>query len=100
MSTVGDENRVSLEDKLFTVRRKSFQEPHIRVDVELCRECLKRVCTYICPADVYVWNEAENRLEIRYEDCLECGACRVACGMHSIEWSNPVWGAGIVYKNG
>jgi len=100
MSTVNDAPIVGLDAKLFTVRRKSLPESHIRLDAELCRECSKRVCTYVCPAGVYVWNEAEDRMDIRYEDCLECGACRVACGMDSIEWTNPVWGAGISYRNG
>ena len=99
MSTAAGETRLSMDEKLFTVRRKSLKESHIRVDEQLCRECLRRACTYVCPAEVYVWNEAENRLSIRYENCLECGACRVACGMDSIEWSNPLWGAGIAYKN-
>jgi len=100
VSVASEKDRTSLDDKLFTVRRKVFEKPHIQVDMELCRGCFKRICTYICPADVYRWNEEEQKLDIRYEDCLECGACRVACGLHNIEWSNPLWGTGIVYKNG
>ena len=99
MPTGSDENRASLDEKLFTVHRKSLRESHIRLDAQLCKECLKRACTYVCPAGVYVWDEAEERIDVRYENCLECGACRVACEMHSIEWSNPMWEAGISYKN-
>ncbi|GAG34346.1 unnamed protein product [marine sediment metagenome] len=99
MLVTGERNRVGLPEKLFTVRRKSLKESHIRVDARLCRECLTRICTYVCPAGVYEWNEAEGRVAISYEDCLECGACRVACEMHSIEWSNPVWGVGICYRD-
>jgi len=97
MSAVRDNDRVSLDDKLYTVRRKSLKESHITLNEQLCKECPKRVCTYICPAEVYVWNETESRIDIRYENCLECGACRVVCD--GIEWSNPAWGAGIAYKN-
>lgn len=97
MSTEKDKNQVSLDDKLFTVRRKSLKASHIRLDGRLCKDCLRRICTYVCPAEVYVWNGAESRIDIRYENCLECGACRVACD--GIEWSNPMWGAGISYKN-
>ena len=99
MSTVTTSvGRLSLDEKLFTVRRKPVSQPHITLDEELCRECGKRTCTYICPAGVYEWREAEGRVHVAYENCLECGACRVACGMSSIEWSNPAWGEGVAYK--
>lgn len=97
MPTVDGPNQISLEDKLFTVHRKKLTESHIKINEPFCRECRKRACTYICPAQVYVWNEGENRIDARYEDCLECGACRVVC--ESIEWSNPVWSEGISYKS-
>ena len=90
------EDRLSLDDKLFTVRRMLSAQSHISVDQHACRECLNRICTCVCPAEVYVWEEATRTIDIRYENCLECGACRVACEM--IEWENPAWGAGIVYK--
>ena len=99
MSAEGRDNPLSLEEKLFTVRRKDLREPHIRLDLQLCRECLNRICTYVCPAQVYVWNDAEKRIDVSYENCLECGTCRVACGMEAIEWSNPMWGAGISYRD-
>lgn len=91
--------KLSLEDKLFTVHRKEYKKSHITVDKNLCRDCLSRVCTRICPAGVYEWDEKKAEISIQYENCLECGTCRVACEMHSIEWSNPAAGAGIVYKN-
>ena len=100
MPTVTDRNRTSLDDRLFTVRRERLKESHISVDARFCHDCLTRICTYICPAEVYVWNELENRIDVRHENCLECGACRIACEMHSIEWSNPPDGAGISYKHG
>lgn len=99
MPNTNNKNKLSLEDKLFTVRRKNYRESHIKLDPQLCKDCSSRICTRICPAEVYLWNEAEDRVDIRYENCLECGTCRVACEMHNIEWSNPVGGAGIVYKN-
>jgi len=97
--SAGDLSTLSLEDKLFTVRRKVAGESHIKVETSLCRECSSRVCTYICPAGVFVWNEAESTVEVRYEDCLECGTCRIACEMGAIEWSNPPWGSGVSYKH-
>jgi len=88
---------LSLDDKLFTVRRKPLAESHIKIDRQLCSECLNRICTYICPAEVYLWDEAKNEIDVRFENCLECGACRIACD--GIDWSNPAWGTGIAYKN-
>jgi len=88
---------ISLEDKLFTVRRKTLNQSHITLDEQLCSECLNRICTYVCPAEVYVWDEAKKKIDVRYENCLECGACRVACD--GIQWANPAWGTGIAYKN-
>lgn len=88
-------NRLTLEDKLFTVRRKRLRQAHVTVDAKLCADCTGRICTSICPAGVYVWNQTENRLEVKHDNCLECGACRVACDMDSIQWSNPLWGEGI-----
>ncbi|HIJ70584.1 MAG TPA: 4Fe-4S dicluster domain-containing protein, partial [Planctomycetes bacterium] len=88
---------LSLDDKLFTVHRKLPAESHITLDERFCGECSNRICTYICPAQVYVWDDAAKKIDIRYENCLECGACRVAC--EAIEWANPPSGAGIVYKN-
>jgi len=97
MAIAEENNQLSLEDKLYTIRRKPLKASHISLDEQLCKECLNRICTYICPAEVYVWHEAKNKIDIRYENCLECGACRVACD--GIEWANPAWGTGIAYKN-
>ena len=92
-------NKSNLEDKLFTVRRKEYKSSHIKLDPQLCEECSSRICTRICPAEVYEWDGVEGRVKIRYENCLECGSCWIACEMQSIEWSNPVGGRGIIYKN-
>jgi len=89
-----------LEDKLFTVRRKEYKDSHIKVRPHLCKNCLTHICVHICPAGVYEWNEAKRELDIRYENCLECGTCRVACEMQSIEWSNPIGGTGVAYRHG
>jgi ferredoxin like protein len=98
MREAKDKDSGTLEEKLFTVRRKDLRESHIKLNPRFCVECSGRSCTYICPAEVYVWDEAEKKIDVRYENCLECGTCDVACEMNAIEWSNPVWGEGISYK--
>jgi len=90
---------MNLDEKLFTVHRKEHKGSHIRLDHRLCGECSRRICLSVCPAGVYVWNEAKKQVVIRHENCLECGACRVACEMDNIEWSNPAEGTGISYRN-
>jgi len=92
--------KMNLEDKLFTVSRNEYKSSHIEVNPRLCDTCLTRICTRICPAEVYTWNKEKGELDIQYENCLECGTCRVACEMQNIEWSNPVGGAGVIYKHG
>jgi ferredoxin like protein len=97
MTIVKEKKQLGLEDKLFTVRRRPLSRSHITINHQLCNDCLNKICTYICPAEVYVWDADEQKIDVRYENCLECGACRVAC--EAIEWVNPSWGEGIVYKN-
>lgn len=70
-------------------------------DPKLCLSCALRPCIPVCPAEVYRW-EGE-RLRIRYENCLETGACRVACqslGNHALRWALPPAGRGIQYRLG
>jgi ferredoxin like protein len=97
MEKTEEKKQLNLDDMLFTVRRMPLKTSHISIDKHFCKECLNRICTYICPAEVYVWDDAKKEIEINYENCLECGACRVACEV--IKWTNPPWGTGIVYKN-
>ncbi|MBF0253418.1 MAG: 4Fe-4S dicluster domain-containing protein [Candidatus Omnitrophica bacterium] len=91
---------MNIENKLFTVKRKKYiGGSHITAQEGTCRECIKHVCVRICPAEVYEWNETEKKLTINYENCLECGTCRVACEMENINWTNPAGGTGIEYTN-
>ena len=99
MQDASRQNRPSLEDKLFTVCRKEYGTSHIKLEPQLCKECSSRICVRICPAGVYEWDDIEEMVKIKYENCLECGTCMVACEMHNIEWSNPVGGRGVIYRN-
>ena len=90
---------LSLEEKLFTIVRKQHQQSHIKLQPQVCKQCLRRICLSICPAGAYLWDEQKQQIQIRHEDCLECGTCWIACEMQNIEWSNPVGGSGISYRN-
>jgi ferredoxin like protein len=70
-------------------------------DPALCRTCEKKPCIRVCPAEVYHWET--DRLRISYENCLETGACRVACetiGQRALVWAYPAAGRGVQYRLG
>ena len=88
----------SIDDKLFSVKTKCDTKSHLVTDMKKCVCCCDKVCLCLCPANVYSWNEKENVLEIAYENCLECGACRIACPHGAIIWDYPESGYGVTYK--
>jgi ferredoxin like protein len=74
---------------------------HITVDATRCQVCAKKPCLTVCPAQVYTW--VEERVAVRYENCLECGTCQIACdmgGSGGITWRNPQGGFGILFRYG
>ena len=42
----------------------------------------------------------KQELIVNYENCLECGACRVACEKHSLHWEYPKGTKGVTFKQG
>lgn len=96
-----DENikKNSIEDKLSTIKYNCDCESHLIADNEKCRLCENRVCTCICPANVYTYDENKNVLNVEYENCLECGACRIICPMDAIDWNYPKGKYGVNYKH-
>ncbi len=70
-------------------------------DPALCQSCREKPCIRVCPAEVYSWDS--DRLRIRYENCLETGACRIACeklGNRALVWAFPNAGRGVQYRLG
>lgn len=92
---------MNLDDKLYLVRFNTDKLSHIKIkNPGLCQKCDDKLCTRVCPAHVYEWDEAEQKLSVGYEGCLECGTCRVACPSQNIEWQYPRGGFGVSWKNG
>jgi ferredoxin like protein len=91
-----------LEEKLYRVRYEvDIDHPHIRVDAAVCRDCKERVCTFICPAGVYVLSQEDpNVIQVHHENCLECGTCRTACAREGVHWDYPNGGKGVKYRYG
>ncbi len=62
--------------------------------------CKEKTCTQVCPARVYTWEEAQKKVLVAYENCIECGACRMLCPFDNISCEWPRGGFGVQYKLG
>ena len=92
-------DKKTIDDKLYTVKTKGWCESHLKPDCEKCRRCEEKFCTFICPANVYSWDDEKQKLNVAYENCLECGACRIACEKRAIDWEYPQSGYGITFRH-
>lgn len=88
----------NIDNKLSRVKTNPDNESHLKPDFEKCKKCKTKACVYICPANVYNWDNDKQELCVYYENCLECGACRIACEKNCIGWKYP--NGGITLKNG
>lgn len=90
--------RKSIEDKLFTVKSRPGSVSHLSPDFEKCKICATADCTYVCPAGVY---KIENgKMTVKYENCLECGACKIVCPQGCLKWRYPGDNTGITFRQG
>lgn len=89
-----------IDDKLFSVKYKPDVKPHLVPNQENCKKCTDKPCRYFCPANVYDWDDQQEKLLVGYENCLECGACRIGCVYKSIDWTYPKSGCGVTFKQG
>ncbi len=86
----------SIENKLATLKYYTDDTPHLILDKEKCKNCQTKRCICVCPAKVYEVDGDEIKVE--YENCLECGACRIACPNNAIDWKYPKSSCGVLYK--
>ncbi|MCL5731221.1 MAG: 4Fe-4S dicluster domain-containing protein [Candidatus Thermoplasmatota archaeon] len=90
---------MNIEEKLAVLNYKTDPTyPHITVNPSICETCPDHFCTFACPARCYTL--IDGKLNFKYEDCVECGTCFVACSHGSVKWTNPKGGQGIKYKLG
>jgi len=66
--------------KLGTLRYKTDKEPHILVNNE-------------------IWLQ-EGELHFQYEDCIECGTCKIICPKGAVEWNYPRGTFGVTFRYG
>lgn len=91
---------MSIDEKLFTVKSEPDNVSHLHPDTEQCVRCESKACTYVCPANVYEWDEEQQKLLVNFENCLECGACRIACERQTLDWEYPKGTKGVKFKLG
>ena len=92
-------NKKSIQDKLATIKYNCNNKSHLILDPKKCEKCKEKICTTICPASVYELDENLGEIIVQYENCLECGACRIACPKNAISWEYPSSGCGVIFKN-
>ena len=91
---------MNLDKKLYTLKYSPDVESHLRPDKQQCKLCESKNCTYVCPAKVYEWCDDKQEIIVNYENCLECGACRIACERKCIDWQYPKGTKGVTFKQG
>jgi ferredoxin like protein len=66
-----------------------------------CQDCRYKPCLNICPSGVFrrTGRPAEP-VAVLYRQCIECGACRLACGEENISFAYPQGGHGVVFHQG
>ena len=89
---------MDIEDKLSKIRFSIDEEPHIKVNTELCESCMVKPCLYVCPVQNYVL--VDGKMVFSWQGCLECGACRIACPQDAIDWGYPRGGFGVCLRYG
>ncbi len=90
---------MKIEDRLSLLNYKIDKSyAHITVNPSICETCPDHFCTFACPAKCYTL--IDEKLNFKYEDCVECGTCDTACSHGSVAWTNTKGGHGVKYKFG
>ena len=79
---------MNLNERLYRIRYRIHSgNPHLSLDEGICENCVEKDCLNICPVDNFIIEE--GHVILQWEDCVECGACRIACPYGSIRWNYP-----------
>ena len=87
---------MSIHEKLFINRFRPDTKTHIKVNQDACLVCENKECTKFCPSNVFIWSSEDDKLMVSYENCLECGACKIGCPYEAIRYTNPSGGYGVI----
>jgi ferredoxin like protein len=76
------------------------QEAHLQIiDPDVCLACDQQPCLSFCPVGAYQ-RQADGRVALAFQSCVECGSCRIACPPNNVRWKYPRGGHGVAYKFG
>jgi ferredoxin like protein len=78
---------------------KPLREPHIRIRAGMEKDPRLRPAVRICPAGLYSENE-KGEIVLTIDGCLECGTCRLGCGIDVLEWNYPEGDTGVQFRFG
>jgi ferredoxin like protein len=78
---------------------KHDSEPHIRIKPGMEKDPRLKRAVLVCPAGLYSLNK-EGAVEFTIDGCLECGTCRIACGVEVLDWNYPSGGTGVQFRFG
>ena len=87
---------MTIEEKLYVSRFCPDTESHIKINQDVCINCKGKECTKFCPSNVFKWSKTHDELLIAYENCLECGACKIGCPYGVIEYNHPKSNYGVI----
>ena len=90
---------VELKAKLGLDVFKPGREAHIKIRPGMGKDHRLKPMVRICPAGCYSKNE-KTEVMLTIDGCLECGTCRVACGMDVLDWNYPEGGTGVQFRFG
>ncbi len=93
--------KVYVDDMLMSLKYfVDEQKAHLWIkDANVCAECTHKPCIYFCPVGVYALGP-DNKIQVAYQACVECGSCRLGCPYKNIGWVLPRGGYGVAYKFG
>lgn len=95
------EKALTADDRLALDKFEADEEPFIVVETDTCKSCALKPCLYVCPAQVYRWENGQMVYNI--EGCIELGACTIVChklGSGAIRWNYPRGGFGVEFAHG
>ncbi len=92
-------NPANLKAKLGKNVFKAGKERHIVIRPGKEKDPRLKAAISVCPAGLYSEND-RGEIELETDGCLECGACRIACGTEILDWNYPAGGVGVQLRFG
>lgn len=79
---------------------KPVSVPHIKIRQGMGKDLRLKSAVNLCPAGLYSENEHGEVVLTSIDGCLECGTCKLACGIEVLDWNYPEGGAGVQFRFG